>query len=461
MSDAPLTPDAENIAENTAAEASAAQSEETPKGKKHKRPKEKFSVRLRRNRKKILLSLTAILALGAVLAVILVPTHFATLNEPADFIDLPVVSLSIDSAVTVEKSGSYIAHPDSVWVDDGSEQGKIIVMYPLGHGKGQIAMRVSYDMGLTWSDRVTGLPASYADSQETPTLYNLHFTDGSEKLVMISGCPYWVATKYKADGFNFSFSDDCGETWSEFEKFHSPEDAIVAMSSLTQIKEGGEYIDKWMGLFHDHEFNVYKTYLTFDEDGNADWSAPELLMPDYSEETQKYGMCEVEIVRNPDDDTLILLSRAEKRVSRSLIAFSYDEGETWEGLKELPYELSGDRHKAEYDETTGKLLISFRQMIPVKRSAVSIYNRISGGWYAWVGTFADLMTYADDDPSNDSKGDYLIELGKTDYFAKPYNAVIDNGYSGVVCVDGTYNVVGYGSFDKVGTFTLADIEKML
>lgn len=469
MSDTPLTPDAENIAENTAAEASAAQSEDTPKGKKHKRPKEKFSVRLRRNRKKILLSLTAILALGAVLAVILVPTHFATLNEPADFIDLPVVSLSLDSAVTVEKSGSYIAHPDSVWVDDGSDQGKIIVMYPLGHGKGQIAMRVSYDMGLTWSDRVTGLPASYADSQETPTLYNLHFTDGSEKLVMISGCPYWVATKYKADGFNFSFSDDCGETWSEFEKFHSPADAIVAMSSLTQIKEGGEYIDKWMGLFHDHEFNVYKTYLTFDEDGNADWSAPERLMPDYSEETQKYGMCEVEIVRNPDDDTLILLSRAEKRVSRSLIAFSYDEGETWEGLKELPYELSGDRHKAEYDETTGKLLISFRQMIPVKRSAVSIYNRISGGWYAWVGTFANLMTYADNDPSNDSKGDYLIELGKTDYFAKPYNAVIDNGYSGVVCVDGAYNVVGYGSFDKVGTtsyiisrtFTLADIEKML
>ena len=464
--------DAAAAADNAeGAERDAAPSEpETAKnGKKSKKPREKFSVWFKRNRKKILLSLTAVLALGVVLAVILVPTHFVTLNEPGDFINLPVAHLSLDSAVTVEKSGSYIAHPDSVWVDDGSEQGKIIVMYPLGHGKGQIAMRVSYDMGLTWSDRVTGLPASFADSQETPTLYNLHFTDGSEKLVMISGCPYWVATKYKADGFNFSFSDDCGETWSEFEKFHSPADAIVAMSSLTQIKENGQYIDKWMGLFHDHSFNVYKTYLTFDEDGNADWSAPELLMPDYAEETQKYGMCEVEIVRNEDNDALILISRAEKRVSRSLIAFSYDEGETWEGLKELPYELSGDRHKAEYDETTGKLLISFRQMIPVKRSAVSIYNRISGGWYAWVGTFADLMTYADDDPSNDSKGEYLIELGRTDYFAKPYNAVIDNGYSGVVCVDGTYNVVGYGSFDKVGTtsyivsrtFTLADIEKML
>lgn len=241
------------------------------------------------------------------------------------------------------------------------------------------------------------------------------------------------------------------------------------MSSLTQLKEDGEYIDKWMGLFHDHSFNVYKTYLTFDADGNAEWSEPEILMPNYADETREYGMCEVEIIRNPENDALILISRAEKRVSRSLIAFSYDEGETWEGLKELPYELCGDRHKAEYDETTGKVLISFRQMIPVKRSAVSIYNRISGGWYAWVGTFDDLMSYANDDASDDSKGEYLIELGKTDYFAKPYQAVIDNGYSGVVCVDGTFNVVGYGSFDSAGTtryiisrtFTLAQIEAML
>ena len=460
--------------ETSSAGREAAQSVSAPEGndcggRKKGGKRGRFAAWLRRSRKKILISLTAILSAGAVLAVVLVPVHFATLNEPADFLSIPVVHLPLDTAVTVEKTGSYIAHPDTVWVDDGTAQGKIIVMYPLGHGKGELAMRVSSDLGATWSDRVGGLPSSFEDSQETPTLYNLHFTDGSEKLVMISGCPYWPATSYKANGFNFSFSDDGGVTWSEFENFHSPADAIVAMSSLTQLKENGEYIDKWMGLFHDHSFNVYKTYLTFDADGNAEWSAPELLMPNYANETRQYGMCEVEIIRNPDTDTLILISRAEKRVTRSLIAFSDDEGDSWYGLKELPYELSGDRHKAEYDATTGKVLISFRQMIPVKRSAVSAYNRISGGWYAWVGTFADLMSYANDDASDDSKGEYLIELGKTDYFAKPYKAVIDNGYSGVVCVNGTFNVVGYGSFDPAGvtryiisrTFTLADIEAML
>ena len=96
-------------------------------GKKRKKPREKFSVWFKRNRKKIAISLISVLSVGVLLAVILVPTHFATLNEPGDYIDLPVARLSLDSAVTVEKSGSYIAHPDSVWVDDGSEQGKIIV----------------------------------------------------------------------------------------------------------------------------------------------------------------------------------------------------------------------------------------------------------------------------------------------------------------------------------------------
>ena len=81
-------------------------------GKKRKKPREKFSVWFKRNRKKIAISLISVLSVGVLLAVILVPTHFATLNEPGDYIDLPVARLSLDSAVTVEKSGSYIAHPD-------------------------------------------------------------------------------------------------------------------------------------------------------------------------------------------------------------------------------------------------------------------------------------------------------------------------------------------------------------
>lgn len=207
---------------------------------------------------KIFLAVIVLLLLARVLWVMIPLTvHFATLAKPEDFIDIPVVELPADTAVIVEAQGEYTAHPDSVWVDDGSPQGKIIVAYPLGHGKGQIAMRVSHDMGLTWSDRTTGLPA--------------------------------------------------------------------------------------------------------------------------------------------------------------------------------------------------------------RRSAIDNHTAVSNGWYAWVGTFDELLSYANDDPSDDSKGEYLIELGRTYYPGKPYDVAHDNGYSGVVCVNGVFNVVGYGCFDNTGddryiisrTFSLA------
>ena len=132
-------------------------------------------------------------------------------------------------------------------------------------------------------------------------------------------------------------------------------------------------------------------------------------------------------------------------------------------MKELPYELSGDRHKAEYGPVSDKVLVSFRQMIPARRSAIDKHTAVSNGWYAWVGTFDDLLSYANDDPSDDSKGEYLIELGRTYYPGKPYDVAHDNGYSGVACVNGVFNVVGYGCFDNTGddryiisrTFSLA------
>ena len=34
-----------------------------------------------------------------------------------------------------------------------------------------------------------------------------------------------------------------------------------------ELKENGEFVDKWMGLFHDYDFYNYKTILTFDENG--------------------------------------------------------------------------------------------------------------------------------------------------------------------------------------------------
>ncbi len=460
----------------------------------------------RRNAKKIKLALIIVAAVAAILAIIMLSVHFTGIREVGDYLSLPVVKLPADKIMTQSEAASYdgdeffvrtvvdapdgyIAHPDTVWVDDGTADGKILAVYPLGHGKGEIAMRESFDMGVTWSERRSGLPAGWKDSQETPTVYNLTegmlgvegdgiqgLTGGEQVVVLVSGCPYWPSTSYDADGFNFSYSTDGGDTWTDFEKFYGKDwanacgksafDCIVAMASLTQLKDAdGNFTNSWMGLFHDHEFNVYKTVLTCEPvytDGvlnlNWQWSEPVALFGAGSANddfARKNGMCEVEAVRVQglaDDspyaeyeDAIILLGRAEKRTTRSLISVSTDEGATWSTIRELPYDLCGDRHKAEYLDDSGNLIVSFRQLLPVRRGPLSPKARLGDGWYAWVGNVEDLLSYADDNPANDTDGDFLLEVGGTQ-FGGAYGSGFDNGYSGVVVRNGVVSLVGYGKF---------------
>ena len=477
------------MSDNTAA---AVPAEGTPKKKR------------RINGRKIGVILLVIAVIGVGLGSALLAIQYTSLQDAGSFLSLPVLRLPSGSIMTAEEAkaytggdmfvrtivddpGSYIAHPDTAWVDDGSANGKILAVYPLGHGKGEVAMRESTDMGVTWSERRDDLPESWVDSQETPTIYNL--TEGTsgdpeagivgitdkqknQVLVLISGCPYWPATTYEADGFNFSYSLDGGDTWTEFEKFYGKDwasesgkeafDAIVAMASLTQLKnEDGSYKNEWMGLFHDHEFNVYKTILTattvsYDAEGKLsidwDWSEPTPVFGAGSENdnyAREHGMCEVEAIRvsgldesspyySEYKDAIVLLGRAERRTSNSLISVSTDEGETWTTIRELPYDLCGDRHKAEYLNAEGDLIVSFRQIIPEKPGPLSVMSRLGDGWYAWVGNIADILSYADDDPANDTLGDMLTEVGGAPN--------LDNGYSGVIVKNGTVNLVSYGYF---------------
>lgn len=485
----------------------APETNEVPGEEKGKVPvRKKFAAVLRRNAKKIKIALTVIAAVAVILAVILLSVHFTGIREAGDYLSLPVIKLPADRIMTqseaatydgddlfvrtvVDAPDDYIAHPDTVWVDDGTENGKIIAVYPLGHGKGEIALRTSSDMGVTWSERRSDLPTSWKNSQETPTVYNLTEgmlgteddgiigLNGNEQIVvLVSGCPYWPATSYDADGFNFSYSLDGGDTWTEFEKFYgeewgnnngkAPFDCIVAMASLTQLKDAdGNYTNRWMGLFHDHDFNVYKTVLTCNPvytdgalDMNWQWSEPVSLFGAGSVNdafARDHGMCEVETVRVQGlaadspyaayDGALVLLGRAEKRTTRSLISVSTDEGATWSAVHELPYDLCGDRHKAEYIDAEGNLIVSFRQVLPVKRGPLSPKARIGDGWYAWVGNVEDLLSYADDNPDNDTAGDFLIEAGGTQ-FGGVYADGLDNGYSGVVVRNGVVSLVSYGKF---------------
>ncbi len=353
---------------------------------------------------------------------------------------------------TVDSSADYLAHPDSVLLKNGN----ILTMYPKGHGKGAVLTKISADGGKSWTQSVENTPKSWENSLETPTVYRLKFTDGKtdDKLIMISANPKWPNMSTNG-GFNCSVSTDEGVSWTEFECFYDkdsdrPVIPIVAMASLTQLKENGLFVDKWMGLFHDADFYNYKTILTFDEEGNPQWSAPEKYMSDYRDIEAKANMCEVECIRSDggEGDELCIIARSNSKRMNSLISFSTDEGKTWSEPAEVPAALNGERHKAEWT-LDGRLFITFRSIERGQKAKKAIgfkpFNTkkwLSEGWVAWVGTYEDLKT--------GGEGQYRIKLahiyldGQT---SPEYSANADTGYCGnVVLPDGTIVTSTYGKF---------------
>lgn len=385
------------------------------------------------------------------------PLEFTGTDYTISELDLSVKPDNLDSKydylyelTTVDSSKKYIAHPDSILLKNGN----ILSLYPAGHGKGAVLNKISTDGGKTWGEELENTPKSWKDSRETPTVYRLEFSDSNtqDKLIMISANPKWK-NESTDGGFNCSISDDEGQTWTEFETFYDinsdcPVVPIVAMSSLTRLKENGEFVDKWMGLFHDADFYNYKTILTFDEGGNMQWSKPEKYFSAYRDIEQSSNMCEVECIRSQQGkgDELCIITRSNTKQINSLISFSNDEGETWSEPKQAPAALNGERHKAEWTND-GRLFITFRS---IERGHKAEQNApegttggcVSEGWVAWVGTYDDLK--------NGTEGQYRIKLAhvyKKGQKEPEYCAGMDTGYCGnVVLGDGTIVTSTYGKF---------------
>ena len=338
---------------------------------------------------------------------VLLGLYYGTLQDPLDLMEIPVIELPVSYRTTVARTDAYLGHPDLTLADGGD----LIVVYPQGHGRGKILMQ-RYEVSAgnnvrTWSEPLLDTPSSWENSQETPTIYRLTLTDGSVKTVLISGCPSWNGEE-KANGFNCSVSDGDGYEWTEFTNWYGEE------------------------------------WATENEQGNAVWSEPQVLVPDQRDYYAELGMCEVEIVDT--GDAWILLGRANARNSGSLACVSYDQGATWSEIKELPNCLTGDRHKAEYDPTTGKWLISFRQVLTGKETIFSSDRIMGAGWVAWTGDTQTLLNLALGNHDT-GYGDALILLGRE----KDTSVNIDCGYSGTANVDGTFTLVSYGEFDKSAT----------
>lgn len=424
-------------------------------------------------------------------------------TEGADYtipqIDLSVQPSGVSEALSylftqnvVDAGTGYLGHPDSVLLRDGS----ILTFFPQGHGKGKTLSRISHDGGKTYPDTIENPPKSWETSLETPTVYRLEFTehDWADKLLLVCGNPQWPNAPTPG-GFNASISSDEGKTWSEYTLFYGKKDPvfsclpIVPMSALTKLKENGKFVDKWMGLFHEgvpgRRFVNYKTILTFDDDGNMQWSKPEPYFSAYRGIEKGSNMCEVECVRSDGGkgDELMLITRSNTKRINSLLSFSQDEGKTWSKPVEAPAALNGERHHAEW-LPDGRLFITFRSIERDREKLKKNYEKksmhwYSEGWIAWVGTYDDLK--------NGREGQYRIKIAHTylnSQTAPSITANADTGYCGnVVLADGTVVTASYGIFSteqkESGTYStdkgkqirktyiiskrirLSDVEKLL
>lgn len=423
-------------------------------------------------KKKIVIIIVIIVAVLLVLAAIGAGIYFGLYSSRGSSYSTPRIDLSVEpegvpddlkylyqTVIVDEGDGgeSYLAHPDSILMP--TEDGEALyTFYVCGHGKGAIAVKSSDDGGLTYSERITDIPESWATSEETPTVYRLDFEDGSTRFLLVSACPKWTGYK-EGNGFCASITDENG-TWSEFERFYGKGSEphlypIVAMSSLIHLKENGEYVDKWMGFFHDDKFSLYSTVLSF-EDGKMNWSVPEEYLKnsvdsdgksiDQTLKARAVNLCEVLVIRNEsgEGDVLCMIGRSNTKLINSLMAFSYDEGKTWTELKEVPPELNGERHKAVYDGN--RLFITFRSIERDPKLLKEYHETkfVSEGWVAWVGTFDSLTDWY---YNQKSTGNYRVKLAHMylDGDTEPtYSANADTGYCGVTMVDGYIVVTTYG-----------------
>lgn len=281
---------------------------------------------------------------------------------------VPLIDLAAEKhrqAIVDKEPGQYLGHPTTVLLEDGRT---ILCVYPKGHGKGAIVYKRSTDGGLTWSERLP-TPASWATSQEVPTLYRTVDRAGRRNLLLFSGL-YPIRMAHSADD---------GETWSELRPI-GDFGGVVAMASLMRTRDGA-----YLAFFHDDgrflhgagRTTKFQVFLTRSEDGGLTWGEPRAIA-----EHPRADLCEPGAVRSPDGKEIAVLLRENSRKFNSFVIFSKDEGASWSEPREVSGALTGDRHTAKY-LPDGRLFISMRD--------TAHETPTQGDWVAWLGRYEDIL----------------------------------------------------------------------
>jgi hypothetical protein len=271
--------------------------------------------------------------------------------------------------VVDRQPGQYLGHPSTLLLEDGQT---ILCVYPQGHGRGAIVYKRSLDGGRTWSERLP-TPASWATSQETPTLHRVVSADGRKRVLLWSGL-------YPA---RRAVSEDDGRTWSELAAAGEWGGIVVMGSVFARRDSPGSYV----AMFHDDgryfaaggmARGTFTLYQTRSHDGGLSWAQPVPILAG-----AEMHLCEPGVVRSPDGRQVAALLRENRRKKPSQVIFSDDEGQTWTSPQPLHAALTGDRHTARY-APDGRLVVSFRDMAPASPTR--------GDWVAWVGKYEELAS---------------------------------------------------------------------
>ena len=283
---------------------------------------------------------------------------------------LPLLDLSEEtSSHVVIAEGTkevYQGHPTTVLLPDGKT---ILCVWCINHGGHGGPLARSGDGGLTWQRQET--PGDWQRVHNCPSIYLLSDPAGVERLFVFAARADDDATMQQ------TCSEDGGHTWSPYRSI-GPFPCIMAFTAILRLKSG-DYLGLYPRGKEDQDATPLKMWQSLSQDGGLTWEASTLFAED---EARGRDPDEPELVRSPDGGQILCLFRENLRRGHSLMKTSDDEGSTWSDLRETPWGLTGDRHKARY-AADGRLVVVFRDMAPESPSL--------GSFVGWVGTYDDIV----------------------------------------------------------------------
>ena len=329
--------------------------------------------------------------------------------QPGDrTVRLPAIDLSREAdrhvVVAPGSDSVYQGHPTTLLMPDGET---VYCVWTLNHGGPCGPMKRSDDGGRTWSDQLP-VPDSWRKVRNCPAIYRLVDPGGRARLFVFAG-------QGPGGSMHQSRSGDGGSTWTPME----PNGLVCVMPFCTIVPiDGGSRLLGMTNIRRPNETEEQRSNVvaqSISADGGLTWGEWQIVL-----DVPGCKPSEPAVVRSPDGAQLLCLMRENNRAYNAWMMTSEDEGRTWSEARQLPADLSGDRHMARY-ASDGRLVVCFRD--------TAAKSSTKDHFVAWVGTYDDIVS--------GREGHYRVKLLHS-------YAGMDCGYPGLECLpDGTLVATTY------------------